>query len=55
MKRLIDFLLTGCWHEWEILREYRLDWSGDFGDSGTCSRFVLRCKKCGNLKKYDAR
>lgn len=55
MKRLIEFLLTGCWHEWEILREYRLDWSGDFGGSGTCSRFVLRCKKCGNLKKYDAR
>lgn len=55
MKRLIEFLLTGCWHEWEIIREYRLDWSGDFGDSGTCSRFVLRCKKCGNLKKYDAR
>jgi hypothetical protein len=55
MKRLIEFLLTGCWHNWEIIKEEELIWSNDLGEHGTGSRFTLQCKKCGNLKKFDAR
>ena len=55
MKRLIEFLLTGCWHEWEIIREAKLNWSNDFGEHGTGTRYVMRCNKCGNLKTYDSK
>ena len=54
MKRLLSFLWSGCWHEWEVIKETRLEWSDDFGGHGTCTRFIMQCKKCGTLKKYDA-
>jgi len=55
MKRLIEFLFSGCWHEWEIIREANVDWSDDFGSYGTYRKYDLRCIKCGNLKTYKSR
>lgn len=55
MIRLLQFLWSGCWHEWEVIKEARLEWTDDFGSEGTCTRYILQCKKCGNIKKKDAR
>ena len=55
MVRLFQFLRDGCFHEYEIIKESRLDYSYYNGKSGTCVRYALRCKKCGSMKIFDAR
>jgi hypothetical protein len=57
MKKLLEFLLTGCFHEWEIekrsiiydpSRKYEL-----YGKQVPCGeKYTLRCKKCGEMKTY---
>jgi hypothetical protein len=53
MIKLIQFLISGCWHEWEIIKYSDLHWSNDFGERGTGTRYILRCKKCGLVRKKD--
>jgi hypothetical protein len=55
MRRLLQFLWSGCWHEWVIIKEKTLEWEGEFGGTGICSRYILQCKKCGDLRKYDGK
>ena len=55
MIRLLQFLWSGCWHEWEVIQTVKLNWSDDFGGEGTCTRYNLQCKKCGNIKTHDAK
>ena len=55
MSRIFAFLLTGCWHSWEIIatcphrtfREHKL--------IELCTRYTLQCKHCGTIKKKDVR
>lgn len=55
MIRLIQFLIHGCFHEWEVLDKSELEWSNDFGIYRTCMRFYVRCKKCGHVKNIDCK
>ena len=54
MKKLIAFLLSGCWHEWEVTHSGPLSWDNSFF-RGEGTRFILQCKKCGEIKKKDLR
>ena len=55
MLRLLEFLIRGHIHEWETTDERRLTYSDDFGDNGVCTRYYLRCKKCGWVRKVDCK
>lgn len=50
MKRLIEFLLSGCFHKWEILAKTQFSWKNDWSE-GQGTRYTLRCEKCGEIKK----
>ena len=54
MIRLFQFLLHGCFHEYEIVKENLLDYDYDFS-SGTATQYTLRCKKCGSMKVFLAK
>ena len=45
MIKLIAFLISGCWHEWQVYTYARFE---DTYTRGT--NYHLRCKKCGNMK-----
>ena len=54
MKKLIEFMFSGCWHEWETIDEQKC-WQKLTYDSGHTKKWVimvytLRCKKCGEIK-----
>jgi hypothetical protein len=59
MKRLIEFLIEGCFHKWEVVSkyEYSSNWEGT-GTSVGQSRskegvlYVLRCSRCGKMKNF---
>jgi hypothetical protein len=57
MKKLIEFLFSGCWHEWETIdvKKYRQSLTYDSGRSKECDVMVytLRCKKCGEIKSTE--
>ena len=48
MKKLIQFLLSGCWHEWEIIKERDLV---DERGAVIGVAYNLKCKKCGDMKR----
>lgn len=54
MLRLLQWLISGCFHEWEVIADARFEYENDFS-SGTCTKYTLRCKKCGSLKTYAAK
>jgi hypothetical protein len=54
MLRLLQWLIFGHVHKWTIVKESRLNYSDDFGSSGSCTRYTLQCEICGNMKIYDA-
>lgn len=49
MFKLISFLISGCWHQWEKYTVLSL--KGEFGGWG--NRIIYECKKCGGFKKKD--
>jgi translation initiation factor 2 beta subunit (eIF-2beta)/eIF-5 len=50
MKRLIEFLIEGCFHKWEVENDIKI-WEGhDTTKLPTEARYVLQCKKCGKIK-----
>ena len=51
MLRLIQFLISGCWHQWEVYKEAPFTYDLTF-EEGRCTRYTLQCKKCGNMKMY---
>ena len=53
MKKLIEFIRSGCWHEWETIKEVRLERIYDEGTKDTGAKYILRCKKCGEVVKRD--
>ena len=58
MKKLLEFLLTGCFHEWEIESKKIVEVGVKPEDILTGKHFpiglkyTLRCKKCGEMKTY---
>lgn len=55
MLRLLELLIRGHIHEWETIDQRTLEWSDDFGGNGTGTRYYVRCKKCGWIRKIDCR
>lgn len=55
MGRLLQLLLWGHEHHWQVIKETRLQWSDDFGGEGTGTRYYLQCTKCGNIKIRDCK
>ncbi len=53
MKKLLEFLLTGCFHEWEIISKTPVYWEGDLEKLPIGHKYTLRCKKCGEMKTYE--
>jgi len=54
MIRLIQFLLSGCFHQWEVIKQTRADYN-HFWNWGTTDQYTLRCKKCGAMKTFLAK
>jgi hypothetical protein len=55
MLRLLELLIRGHIHEWETISARKLEWSNDFNEHGTGTRYHLRCKKCGWVRKVDCK
>lgn len=53
MKRLFAFLLTGCWHQWDIHKETELIYRTGNDIVAQGPRYILRCKHCGEIKVKD--
>lgn len=49
MIKIIQFLWSGCWHDWQFLSVNRL--AGDGGAVG--QRVTSKCTKCGKHRKQD--
>lgn len=52
MKRFIGFLLYGCFHTWQTINVKRL---ANVNNEVIGTRYILRCEKCGEVKKKDLR
>lgn len=60
MKRLLEFLLPVCFHEWEVEHKSRVigpdlfgfSWEGKPEQLPIGHKYTLRCKKCGHMKTY---
>ena len=50
MIRFISYLITGCWHRWEGLSTAPVFECTDSNRPFAIDH-ILRCEKCGNLKK----
>jgi hypothetical protein len=56
MLRFLELLIRGHIHEWETIDQRQLEWSGGIlGESGKCTRYYIRCKKCGWIRKIDCK
>lgn len=56
MIRLFQFLLTGCWHRWQIIQKGKhTNYSSDLEVQEVFNRYTLQCRRCGALKKQDLR
>ena len=54
MIKLLRFLWTGSWHEhdWET-QERILFFDDDSGKRPIATKYILRCKHCGTIKKKE--
>lgn len=59
MKKLLEFLFSGCWHVWEIKIKTTVYGSKDLDEnirSGKAvpigNKYTLQCKKCGEMKTF---
>jgi hypothetical protein len=49
MKKLIEFLLNGCWHKWETIETLPVTYDGTpIGRAMMC-----KCTKCGMPKRFN--
>jgi len=53
MGRLIEYLLSGCWHEWKEFHSYR--WRQPIFGGGLRRGFatVQMCHKCMKVRRQD--
>ena len=54
MIRLIQFLFSGCLHQWEVIDENITNYDHEWC-RGTAVKYTLRCKKCGAMKTFLAK
>lgn len=54
MKKLFEFLWSGCFHEWDTIKEQdmveNLTYQSGKSTRSEYTKYTLRCKKCGNIK-----
>lgn len=50
MLKLIHYLFYGHCHKWKIIDKYSV-LPARGGDIPIATDFILRCEKCGNIKK----
>ena len=48
MFKILQLLIFGHFHKWETIRESSLTMGSEVG-----ARYILRCEKCGNIKRKD--
>jgi len=54
MIRLLTWLFMGHCHKWEEVAVNRLVLTGRGGEAvANGEEYILRCKHCGNMKKYE--
>jgi len=61
MIRLLQFLWSGCFHEWETIKErsmtstHNLTYASgkELTDEKNYTEYTLRCKKCGEIKSVE--
>lgn len=61
MIRLLQFLWSGCFHEWETIKErnmtstHNLTYASgkEVKDETNYTEYTLRCKKCGKIKSVE--
>ncbi len=58
MKRLLSFLLDGCWHRWKIVARDNVWIVGEDGNRQTVApnltAYTLKCEHCGKMKTFTA-
>ena len=53
MLKLIAFLFTGCWHNWDLKSTTNLIRHVSDGGGRAGVRYMYQCTKCGRPKKQD--
>lgn len=53
MKKLFEFLWSGCWHEWKIEAIAQVFDSVEI-KIPIGKKYTLRCKKCGEMKIFKS-
>lgn len=57
MLRLIQFLIHGCFHEWEVINQVpgknTVRVSGVYVGESKGTTYTLRCRKCGKMKVFE--
>jgi len=56
MLKLLNFLITGCWHKWEIIETYERETWSFFQKKYVGSGKVrdVQCTRCGHIKRIEA-
>lgn len=55
MWKIIQLIIFGHTHEWEIIEQSPLTVHFDYtSQKANGTHYVLRCKKCGNLKEKSS-
>lgn len=52
MIRLLQYILSGCFHKWETIDKVSFSWDSELS-SGKGTRYTLRCCHCGKITKKD--
>lgn len=55
MKKLLQFLLDGCWHKWQDILATDLTTHHASGFKATSTRYYSRCIKCGAHRVWDTK
>ncbi len=51
MKKLIEFILSGCWHKWTKHSESKVWAEGDKRPVGYA--YICVCERCGEPKRFN--
>jgi hypothetical protein len=53
MLRLIQYLWSGCWHHWQIIKTIKTTHTEEGRYSHMTEDFILQCSGCGNVKRRN--
>jgi len=53
MEKLFEFLLSGCWHKWEIREEFIVHEGPDKKGLPLGKAYMCQCTKCGKPKRFN--